>query len=276
MAPKPIPEGFHTITPYLISKGAARLIDFMKQAFGAEELYRFPMPDGSITHATVRIGDSMLELSDGAPEWPPRAAAIHLYVPDADAVFQRALQAGGTSVEEPVDQPYGDRESGVKDPCGNFWWIATHKAAGAGTFMPPGFRTLTPGLSVVGAAQLIEFLRRALGAEVVSSHTAPNGTVAHAELRFGDSIVELSEAHGQWKPLQSTIHLYVEDTDALYQRAMQAGAKSLREVRNEFYGDRTGGVEDPAGNQWWIATHVEDVPSEELGRRASAMKQHAG
>ena len=86
-------------------------------------------------------------------------------------------------------------------------------------------------------------------------------------------MVEISEAHGPWKPLQATLHLYVEDSDALYRRAMQAGAKSLRGVRNEFYGDRTGGVEDPAGNQWWIATHIDDVSAEEINRRTAAMNQ---
>src|SRR5262249_21742139 len=147
---------------------------------------------------------------------------------------------------------------------------------GPGKYLRPGFRTLTPGLSVAGAAAVIEFLKAALGAEVMYAHNTPNGVVGHADLRITDSVIEISEAHGPWKPLRATLQLYVEDTDALYHRAMQVGAKSLREVRDEFYGDRTGGIEDPTGNQWWIATHIEDVSSEEVERRVAAMKQRAG
>jgi PhnB protein len=124
---KPVPEGFHTVTPYLIVRGASRLIDFLKQAFDAQEVGRYAGPDGTIMHAAVRIGDSMVELSDAQGEWQPQPAYIHLYVDDVDAVYAKALRAGGTSLREPTDQFYGDRESGVKDPFGNQWFIATRK-----------------------------------------------------------------------------------------------------------------------------------------------------
>jgi PhnB protein len=119
------PEGFHSVTPYLTVKGAAKLLDFLKQAFGAEELDRHLEPSGRIAHACVRIGDSMLELSDGTEQWPPMPGALHIYVPDVDASHQRAVQAGGTSVQEPTDQFYGERSSAVRDMCGNSWYIAT-------------------------------------------------------------------------------------------------------------------------------------------------------
>ena len=120
------PEGFHSVTPYLTVKGAAKLLDFMKQAFGAEELGRHLEPSGRIAHASVRIGDSMVELSDGTDKWPPMASALHLYVPDVDATHKRAVLAGGTSLHEPMDQFYGDRTGTIEDPFGHRWNISHH------------------------------------------------------------------------------------------------------------------------------------------------------
>jgi PhnB protein len=121
----PIPEGYHTVTPYLIVQGAERLIDFLRQAFGAEEIHRSAKPDGTLGHCQVRIGDSMVELADGNEQWKPVPAALHLYVPDTDATFHRALQAGATQLFPPADTFYGDRSGGVMDPSGNQWYIAT-------------------------------------------------------------------------------------------------------------------------------------------------------
>jgi PhnB protein len=127
MAVKPIPDGYHTVTPYLVVPRVAELIDFLKQAFGAEEMFRMPRPDGAIAHAEVRIGDSMVMMGEPMGQFQPMLAMIHLYVDDADTMYKRALEAGATSVREPTDQFYGDRTAGVKDPAGNQWWIATHK-----------------------------------------------------------------------------------------------------------------------------------------------------
>lgn len=127
MTVKPIPDGYHTVTPYMMVEGANKLIDFLKGAFGAQEIHRMSNPDSSIGHATMRIGDSMVMLSDARDQWKPMPTAIYLYVNDTDATYKQALQAGGTSVMEPADQFYGDRTAGVKDPTGNFWWIGTHK-----------------------------------------------------------------------------------------------------------------------------------------------------
>ncbi len=126
MAATPTREGFRTVTPYLIVRGAAELIDFLKQAFGATETLRTPTPGGRI-HAEVKLGDSMVMMGDASPEWEPMPGSIYLYLADTDAVYQRALQAGATTLMAPADQDYGDRMAGVKDPFGNVWWIATHK-----------------------------------------------------------------------------------------------------------------------------------------------------
>lgn len=122
------PEGFHAVTPYLIVGGVERLIAFLVEAFGAEAGERTTRPDGSVMHAQVRIDDAVLEMGEAQGEWQPMPAALHLYVEDADATYRRALAAGGASLYEPIDQPYGDREAGVRDPSGNLWFIATRRA----------------------------------------------------------------------------------------------------------------------------------------------------
>lgn len=126
MAVKPIPDGFHTVTPYLLVDGAERLITFCKQAFNAQELCRTSLPGGMIMHAQLRIGDSMVMVADARPEAPARPSALYLYVQDTDAVYHQAIAAGGKSIMEPANQFYGDRNAGVKDPTGVTWWIGTH------------------------------------------------------------------------------------------------------------------------------------------------------
>ena len=126
MKVKPIPDGFHSVTPYLLVSGVPKLMDFLKKAFDAEVAECMNAPDGTVMHAQVRIGDSMVMMGDPRGAGDPTAASLYLYVSDTDAVYQRALEAGATSVMEPADQFYGDRNAGVKDPVGNTWWIATH------------------------------------------------------------------------------------------------------------------------------------------------------
>lgn len=127
MANNAIPEGFHTVTPYLLVENAAKVIDFMKQAFDGEEIERMTQPDGGIMHAEVKIGDSVVMMGEARGEWKALPCSMYVYVDDTDAVYERALQAGAASVMEPMDQFYGDRNAGVRDPSGNLWWIATHK-----------------------------------------------------------------------------------------------------------------------------------------------------
>ena len=128
MSVKPIRDGFHTITPYLFVRNTPRLIEFLSAAFGGELISRMSRPDGTVMHAEMRIGDSMLMMGEGAGEFAAMPVSIYLYVPDCDAVYKQALAAGGTSISEPRDMPSGERYGGVKDPCGNIWWVATHVA----------------------------------------------------------------------------------------------------------------------------------------------------
>jgi PhnB protein len=127
MAVNPIRDGFHAVTPYLMVAGVPRLLDFLAKAFGAQEAFRLQRPDGSIGHAEVRIGDSMVMLGEPMGPFGPMPTQIYLYVDDCDAVYRRALQAGGAMVMEPTTMPFsGERYGGVKDPAGNIWWVATH------------------------------------------------------------------------------------------------------------------------------------------------------
>ena len=122
---RPIPEGYHSVTPWIISRDSARLIEFLSAAFGAEEIARVVGEDGSIGHAEVRIGDSVVMMFDAKPHWPDTPAFLRLYVADGDAVFQQALRAGATSVTEMTHLFWGDRVGRVRDPFGNLWWIQT-------------------------------------------------------------------------------------------------------------------------------------------------------
>jgi PhnB protein len=126
MAVNAKPDGYHTVTPYLIVEGAADLIAFLRTAFGARELFRLGAANGMVGHAEVEIGDSRVMISDATPEHRPTPAMLHLYVDNADTAHRQAIEAGATSLQEPSDQFYGDRGGGVKDRFGNIWWVATH------------------------------------------------------------------------------------------------------------------------------------------------------
>jgi PhnB protein len=130
----PIPEGYHSVTPYIVVDGAARAIEFYKQVFGATELFRMDGPDGKVGHAEIKIGDSHVMLADEHPEMNARGprsfggspVSLMLYVEDVDATVARAVEAGATLKRPVADQFYGDRAGGVEDPFGHFWYVATH------------------------------------------------------------------------------------------------------------------------------------------------------
>ena len=126
MAVKPIPDGYNTVTPYLMVRDAAKFIQFMSRVFGARTVEQIMRPDGRIGHTEIRIGGSMIMLSEASDEHPATPVMLHVYVEDVDAAFDRAVQAGGIVVSRPANQFYGDRSGGVKEPSGNTIWIATH------------------------------------------------------------------------------------------------------------------------------------------------------
>lgn len=139
------------------------------------------------------------------------------------------------------------------------------------TAIPAGYHTVTPYLTVSGAADLIEFLKQAFAAEEKERIALADGTIAHAEVMMGDSVIMLSDPMGEGKPMGGAFYLYVEEVDAVYQRALAAGATATVAPANQFWGDRTATVHDRFGNIWHLATRVEEVSQEEVERRIAAM-----
>jgi PhnB protein len=147
--------------------------------------------------------------------------------------------------------------------------------------IPKGSHSLTPYLNVKGAAEAIEFYKKAFGAKEIGRITMPDGSIAHAEIEIGDSKIFISEENVEWGNLSPLtlgdspvgISLYVEDVDAVFARALGEGAKVIgeMEVKDQFYGDRSGSLRDPFGHKWFIMTHIEEVSFEELQKRTDAM-----
>jgi len=240
-------EGFTTITPYIQTKDS-RLTEFLKQAFGAVETETTTTPRG--VHRELRIGTSMVMVGESAEDSSEiRPAAYHLYVEDVDATYQQALAAGATSLGEPADRPYGERSGFVQDVMGNNWYIGRPLN---GPAVPEGLRTVTPYLHPKGVPAYIDFLKQAFGAIEDARHLGPGGRVMHAQVRIGNAVIEL----GDPDPAESqprTFYLYVDDADALYHRAVAAGATALAPPADMFYGDRVGSVQDSTGTLWYIA-----------------------
>jgi PhnB protein len=254
-----LPRGLRAVTPYLVVQDAPALIQFTRQVFGAEENVRAIGSAGGV-HAEVRIGDSVLMIGGGAPElaWRGQAlpTALHVYVEDADAAFERALRSGATPIQHPADQEYGERTGSARDPFGNHWYIAT----GTGEHhVPKGLHTVNVYLHPLRAEPVIAFLKRAFGAEDVEKYASPDGVIHHARVRIGDSVIEMGEAHGPYQPLPTMFYLYVPKVDAAYRRSLEAGATSISGPADQPYGDRNAAVRDPFGNQWYLATPIAET-----------------
>lgn len=254
-AVNPVREGFHTITPYLAVHEVNELIEFVEQAFGAKGAVYGIGSQGGV-HGEYKIGDSIVMIGGGA-SWKgePKLTALHLYVDDVDDVYQRALDAGATSMNEPIED-HGERVAGVKDLCGNEWYIAKRLT---GSHTDEGLRNVNVYLHPRGASEMIEFLKKSFGAEEIISHRATaDGPVLHAKVKIGDSVLEMGEAHGPYQPLSTMFFLYVDDVEAWYRRAVAGGATSMEEPKDQFYGDRVAAVTDPFGNIWYLATHISE------------------
>jgi len=144
--------------------------------------------------------------------------------------------------------------------------------------IPEGYHTVTPYLTIGNPEAVMDFLKKAFDAQETYAMRNDQGQVQHAEMKIGTSMLMFGKAHGDWHARPGNFYMYVEDCDALYKKALAAGGKSLSEPANQFYGDRHAGVTDAEGNNWWVATHIEDVSQDELTRRARefAQKQAAG
>jgi len=260
-APSPAPvkppafrrPNFPNIAPYFLVQGAPRFIDFLVSAFDGTERIRVPSPDGSIMHAEVAIGDSVIEMGDANEQYPSRPMTIHLYVPDSDATYAHAIEAGATSVYSVADQHWGDRQGCVMDPFGNRWYIATPKSWVPGE---QGIRAVQPFLHLRDAHNFIPLVEAALGAKAMGVAKSPEGHILHATIEIAGATLEIDEAHGEFQPTPFYLHVYVPDTDALYAQALAAGAKAVTPPYTAPYGERSATFEDPFGNTWFLATYL--------------------
>ena len=205
-------------------------------------------------HAEVKIGDSIVMMG-GAEHIAPMPTAIHLYVPDVDDAYKRALEAGGKSLMEVADQPYGERSGGVEDPAGNRWYIATPFVSLKE--IAADLRTVTVYFHPIGAQGFIDFVTNAFDGKELMRH-AENDMILHAKVQVGDSVIELGEARSPEQPLPTAIYLFVDDVDATYEQALKAGGESMLAPTDQSYGHRNAWVKDPFDNVWYIATPKEE------------------
>ena len=244
-------ENRRAVTPYLTVHKPAELIDFVTEAFGAIEHFRATGSAAGM-HAEVSIGDSVVMIG-GAEHIEPKPTAIHLYMPDVDQAYERAIKAGAKSLMPVVDQPYGERSGGVEDVHGNRWYIAT-------PFVPlqtiaKDLHTVTVYFHPIGAQRFIDFVTNAFGGRELMRH-AEGDMVMHAKVQIRDSVIELGEARYPEQPLPTAIYLYVDDVDAVYEQALNAGATSMLAPVDQPFGDRNAWVKDPFDNVWYIAAPV--------------------
>ena len=189
----------------------------------------------------------------GAEHIEPMPTAIHLYIPDVDQAYQRALAAGAKSLMPVADQPYGERSGGVEDVHGNRWYIAT-------PFVPlhtiaEDLHTVTVYFHPIGAQGFIDFVTNAFGGKELMRH-AEGDMILHAKVQIRDSVIELGEARYPTQPLPTAIYLYVDDVDALYEQALKAGGVSMLAPMDQPYGDRNASIGDPFDNVWYIAAPI--------------------
>lgn len=137
--------------------------------------------------------------------------------------------------------------------------------------IPDGYSNVIPYIICKNTQGVIDFAQKTFGAKVEGTSKGEDGTIYHVSLHIRDSAIMLSEGSDKWPAMPAMVYIYVEDVDAVYQKGLDAGGESLREPTNEFYGDRSCGLKDVSGNQWWIATHVEDVSREEMDKRQAEM-----
>jgi len=245
--------GYRTIAPYMIVPRASEFIAFLVKAFAGTERFRFHREPGSefIMHAEVAIGNCAIELADANEQIPPAPMTLHLYVDDADTVFARAIAAGAKAIYPVGDHVSGDRQGAVRDAFGNVWYIAMIQGWTPG---PEGVPSVQPYFHLRDSEKMLPFLERAFGG-VVQGHVpmSPDGHVLHATVQIGDNTLEVDEAHGEFQPMPCHLHLHIDDADAMYARALHAGATSIDPPSDKPYG-RSGGVKDPFGNIWYMTS----------------------
>jgi uncharacterized glyoxalase superfamily protein PhnB/catechol 2,3-dioxygenase-like lactoylglutathione lyase family enzyme len=212
-------------------------------------------------------------LADGAKPEPGGWNRIQLAVDDLDAALSELRQAG-VDARSDIIEGKGGRQFLLRDPSGNLVEVFEARQRDTVKRIPAGYHTVTPFFSVEDVGAFIQFLQAAFGAVLNHSMKSDDGVIRHATVRIGDSLLMISSGTEQHPSRPLAMHLYVEDVDALFERATKAGARSLEAPTDQFYGDRRGGLEDSWGNHWWIATHREDLDAKTLRQRELAFRRN--
>ena len=282
--------GFHTAGVYLTVSDGAQALEFYKKAFGAveDESMRFVDPSGRIAHSEIFVGDSGIMVSGETAEYNRYGphhfggtpVKIHLYVDDVDAVAAQAVAAGAKVIRPVRDQFYGARSGQFQDPFGHLWTLSSRiedvspeeierraaafmsGQAAAGGQIPglrEGFTAVTPYLTVRRGEDLINFVKTVLGAEEIHRSTGGSGGGIHVEARIGNSMVMIGSAPTVEEKL-AALHVYVDEVDAAYRKALEIGATSLGEPTDQPYGERGASVVDVSGNHWYLARSLAGPP----------------
>ena len=242
---------------YPIVPDVPGFIDFLKNVFGPShkvESKELHVGSAGGYHGEVQIGDSLLMMGGGAPNlaWKGESApmAFHIYVPDIDAAYARAVSAQAKSLQAPKDQEWGERTANVKDPFGNNWYIATFQGA---TYHSEGAPVFLFFFLFVFAVWVIDFIVKAFDA-TETGRAEVNGAILHTTIKIAGGAIELCDATDEYPPMPGTFYLYVPDVDASYEQALGAGATGIYPPTNHDYGDRGAGVKDAFGNTWYLGT----------------------
>jgi PhnB protein len=232
-----------TLTAYPVVSDVPALNEFLAVVFGARETFRSVGSAGG-WHTQVQIGDTELMIGGGgegvAWQGAARPMAFHIYVPDTDAAYGRALERGAESLQAPAEQEWGERTANVKDPAGNLWYIATFHGE---NYFSEGAPTVQPFLQPLNAVPVIDFLVRAFGAVELGRAVSPEGALLHTTLKLGNSAMELIDAAGPYQPMPGMFVLQTAGVKAAHARAIECGAES----------HSPASVKDVAGNLWYLA-----------------------
>lgn len=217
-------------------------------------------------------GGAGQEMPDRESPKPGGWNRIQIHVDDLDSAYSQLKNQGATFRNEIIEGK-GGKQVLLQDPAGNLIELFESTRQKSVKPVPEGYHTVTPFLLVEDAEQLIEFIQKAFGGTVNYMMKSDDGKVRHSTVKIGDSLVMISSGTEQFQSMPCMLHLYLEDVDSVYEQALLAGGKSLRKPENQFYGDRSAGIQDKWNNQWWMATHIEDVSDEEMKKREEEFRK---
>ena len=210
-------------------------------------------------------GGAGQSMPDGTAPTPGGWNRLQLSVDNLASTYNE-LKKKGASFRNEIVEGKGGKQVLLQDPSGNLIELFESTRNRGVQPVPEGYHTVTPFLLVQKADQLIKFIENAFNG-TLTYKMEEDGSIRHATMQIGNSMIMLAEANEEFQPMPCMLHLYVEDVDSIYEQALESGGTSLREPENQFYGDRSAGIRDDWNNQWWIATHIEDVSDEEIERR---------